>query len=154
MVAGMTRAEATKNQHLDGTRLMTLLGRYYQLRDDYQNISKSLESLNANVSTYDDLDKGSFTHPLIHALQYEASKGLMELIVILSGRNREHRTSGSKEMKKLVEKKMEGSGSLTYVRDQLELLRAELEIQLEGVEVRGGMRKNWILKLILFKLKV
>jgi hypothetical protein len=38
MAAGMMRAEATQNQDLDTDKLMKILGKYYQLRDDYNDL--------------------------------------------------------------------------------------------------------------------
>jgi geranylgeranyl pyrophosphate synthase len=39
MAARMMQAEATKNQSLNMEQLMNLFGRYFQLRDDYQDLS-------------------------------------------------------------------------------------------------------------------
>lgn len=41
MAAGMMRAEATKNYNLDTDKLMKILGKYYQLRDDYNDLVPS-----------------------------------------------------------------------------------------------------------------
>ena len=38
MAAKMMQAEATQNVDLDISNLMSLFGRYYQIRDDYQDI--------------------------------------------------------------------------------------------------------------------
>ncbi len=38
MTAKMMQAEATKNKDVDIDTLMSLLGRYYQIRDDYLDI--------------------------------------------------------------------------------------------------------------------
>lgn len=41
MAAGMMRAEATKNRDVDADILMRKLGKYYQLRDDYNDLIPS-----------------------------------------------------------------------------------------------------------------
>jgi len=39
MVSRMMQAEATKNKDVNIDPLMNILGRYYQIRDDYQDIT-------------------------------------------------------------------------------------------------------------------
>jgi geranylgeranyl pyrophosphate synthase len=39
MASKMMQAEATKNTNVNIDALMNILGRYYQIRDDYQDIN-------------------------------------------------------------------------------------------------------------------
>ena len=57
------------------------------------------------------------------------------------------------DLKKFVIKKLEEAGSLEYTKGMLDGLHEELEQELSAVEERAG-GKNWILRLMLHRLKV
>lgn len=42
MASKMMQAEATKNTDVNIDTLMNMLGRYYQIRDDYQDITNTV----------------------------------------------------------------------------------------------------------------
>lgn len=52
----------------DVGRLCRLLGRYYQIREDYQNLVS--EEYTAQKGFCEDLDEGKFSFPLMHALTH------------------------------------------------------------------------------------
>ncbi|EQB55679.1 polyprenyl synthetase [Colletotrichum gloeosporioides Cg-14] len=157
MASRMMRASATQNKHLDACKLMSLLGRLYQLRDDYQDITSEC------LSTYDDLDEGSFTLPLIHALHREEEQGDVQLHSILQSARASRSASASSnndgklsvETKVLIREMLEEAGSLEHtrvvIRDLYDETRAVLTA-MENETESGG--KNWMLRLITFQLKV
>lgn len=53
----------------DFTRLTAILGLYFQIRDDYCNLS--LKEYSENKSFCEDLTEGKFSFPIIHAIQNE-----------------------------------------------------------------------------------
>ncbi|KAI6376029.1 hypothetical protein MCOR25_002844 [Pyricularia grisea] len=158
VAARMMRASATQNRHLDACGLMSLLGRLYQLRDDYQDITSE------TLSTYDDLDEGSFTLPLIHALEREDKHGGVQLRSILQSARAARSASAAAsndgarlpaETKLLIREILEEAGSLEYTRavicDLYDETRAALA-ELENEAGPGGI--NWMLRLITFQLKM
>jgi geranylgeranyl pyrophosphate synthase len=166
MASKMVQAEATKNTGINVDTLMNMLGRYYQIRDDYQDIIGAvrlslfqymihlsnfvLKSVGKSTH-YNDLDQGSFTLPIIHALKFQDERGITELLSIFQSRRQ---TNGmSPDLKKLVIKRLEEAGSLEYTKGVLEGLYEELKQELSAVEERTG-EKNWILRLMLHRLKV
>ncbi|KAA8574050.1 hypothetical protein EYC84_005582 [Monilinia fructicola] len=154
MAAGMMRAEATKNYNLDTDKLMKILGKYYQLRDDYNDLVPSANGGEKNLDiVYNDLDQGSFTFPIIHALEKEVEKGDEELLSILRSR-KWNQGILSPETKKLAVKKIQDMGSFTYAKGVLYELHEEMEQELGILEKMAGMEENWILRLMLFRLKV
>ncbi|KAF7887199.1 uncharacterized protein EAF02_003846 [Botrytis sinoallii] len=154
MAAGMMRAEATKNRDVDADILMRKLGKYYQLRDDYNDLIPSTKGDNQNLDTvYNDLDQGSFTLPIIHALGKEAENGDAKLLNILRSRKWNERKMSS-GMKKLAITEMENMGSFTYAKALLNDLHAEIEHELGILETKTGSGENRILRLMLYRLKV
>jgi geranylgeranyl pyrophosphate synthase len=147
MASKLMQAEATKNADVRIDKLMTLLGRYYQIRDDYQDMTQ----LEANLDTYCDLDQGAFTLPIIHALIYQQEHNSTELLSILQAR----RNAGglSLDSKKHFLSKLKEYGSLEYTRSVLTELHGDLINELDSVEKETGI-KNWILRLLFFRLKM
>ena len=142
------QSEATKNVTLNIDTLMNLLGRYYQLRDDYQDITGTSAG---KSTTYNDLDQGTFTLPVIHALSAQENTGSTELLNILQSRSR---TNGmSPAMKMLTMKVIEEVGSLKYTKAILADTYEDLKNEQDRVEESAGS-KNWILRLLLSQLKI
>ncbi|TLD26997.1 hypothetical protein PspLS_04595 [Pyricularia sp. CBS 133598] len=158
VAARMMRASATQNRHLDACDLMSLLGRLYQLRDDYQDITSE------TLSTYDDLDEGSFTLPLIHALEREDKHGGVQLRSILQSARAARSASAAAsnsggrlpaETKLLVREILQEAGSLEYTRAVICDLYDETRAALAALENEAGPGgKNWMLRLITFQLKM
>jgi geranylgeranyl pyrophosphate synthase len=148
MVSRMMQTEATKNTDLNIDTLMNLFGRYYQIRGDYQDI---LGTSVGKSETYNDLDQGSFTLPIIHALEQQEKNGSTELLSILQARK--HTIVMSPEMKKLAVKQIEKAGSLSFTKSMLDNTYEEMQKELCVVEERAGS-KNWILRLLQNRLKV
>lgn len=142
------QSEATQNAILNIDNLMNLLGRYYQLRDDYQDITGTSAG---KSTTYNDLDQGTFTLPVIHALSTQEKSGSTELLNILQSRSRTN--SMSPAMKMLTMKVIEEAGSLKYTKGVLDDTYEDLKNERDLVEARAGS-KNWILRLLLSQLKI
>ena len=100
---------------------------------------------------YGDLDQGSFTLPIIHALKFQDERGRTELLSIF--RTRKETNSMSPDAKKFVIKRLEEAGSLEYTKGMLDGLHEELKQELGAAEEKAGA-KNWILRLMLYRLKV
>ncbi|TVY73247.1 Ophiobolin F synthase [Lachnellula suecica] len=148
MVSRMMQAEATKNTDINTNSLMNLFGRYYQVRDDYQDI---LGTSVGKSGTYNDLDQGSFTLPVIHALEHQEKNGNTELLSILQANKTT--TVLSPGMKALAVKQIEKAGSLRFTKSTLDETYEEMQKELCLVEEKAGI-KNWILRLLQNRLKV
>ncbi|KAL4741108.1 isoprenoid synthase domain-containing protein [Aspergillus similis] len=67
MVLRLLEVESESESNPELTHLFTLLGRYYQIRDDYLNLAS--EEYTAKKGFCEDLSEGKFSFPLIHLLQ-------------------------------------------------------------------------------------
>ncbi|KAF3919373.1 Dimethylallyltranstransferase [Orbilia brochopaga] len=109
MIGRLMKAEATANQHLDPVDLMTLMGRYYQIWDDYNDLIDK----DGNAS---DLDEGVYSFMLVHALTTASTSDVLQLKNLLGLRSRQG--SLTKEQKNLIigiinrAKSLETEGSL------------------------------------------
>lgn len=146
MASRMMQAEASRNKDLDLNNLMSLFGRLYQLRDDYQDIA-----VETDAAEYDDLDEGNFTLPLLHALEAEEQVGGVELQSILQAAKQERPVS--QEMKRLVRENLEDAGSFEFTRAAIQQLYAEMKAELTKMEETAGV-ENWILRLLMLQLKL
>ncbi|KAI4115644.1 MAG: hypothetical protein LQ345_003801 [Seirophora villosa] len=128
---------------------ITALGRYFQIRDDYQNLASSEYAQQKGFC--EDLDEGKMSLPLIHSLQNssEGEKSQVRGILKTLGH------SGlSPEVKSFIIKHLrEKTASLVYVRDRLKELESELADRLMALEEAFGI-KNPLLGGALAKLKV
>lgn len=99
----------------DFTKLSSLLGLYFQIRDDYCNLC--LREYSENKSYCEDLTEGKFSFPIIHAIQNQ--KGDNQVLHILRQRTRDV------EVKRYCISLLEKLGSFQYTRDCLQELDNE-----------------------------
>ncbi|CAH0725055.1 unnamed protein product, partial [Brenthis ino] len=136
----------------DYSKLVLLFGRYFQIRDDYCNLSQreALEEWpgeedsqsRQNVCTdnffCEDITEGKISLPIIHAIQRTKQGGAVLNIIRQKTRN--------VELKKYCVSLLEDSGSLQYTRDVL--TRLDLEARSEIARYGG----NPLLEAVLDEL--
>jgi ophiobolin F synthase len=128
--------------------LITLIGRLFQIRDDYQNLnSPEYESAKGFG---EDLDEGKFSYPMVVALSLESrSKNLIESI--LAGC--EPSVGPSKAMKLVVRGEMEACGALAATVQAIKELEAEITQRIDAIEV-ALEQKSWVLRWLVKSLCV
>jgi ophiobolin F synthase len=127
--------------------LVVLIGRLYQIRDDFINLTS--DEYASQKGSCEDLDEGKFSYPVLQALscQDDGESMLRNLFAI--------RSKGGKispEMKRLVLDEMRECGALEKTKQVIEDLRAEIDGQVGQVEGLFG-QENWVLRLLLHKLR-
>ncbi|KAL8931152.1 MAG: hypothetical protein Q9208_000256 [Pyrenodesmia sp. 3 TL-2023] len=128
---------------------VTALGRYFQVRDDYQNLASSEYAQQKGFC--EDLDEGKLSLPLIHSLQNSSEDEKTRIKGIFKTRGP---VGLSPEVKQYVIKHLsEKTASLTYVRGRLQELESELANGLMALEELFGI-ENRSLGGLLAKLKV
>lgn len=128
--------------------LVTLIGRFYQIRDDLKNLTSAEYA--GQKGACEDLDEGKFSYPLILALAAQEDSEESTLRSAFAMRSRGGKVSP--EMKRLVLDEMRACGALDRTEIVIDGLRAEIEGQVGKVEGLFG-RENWVLRLLLFKLR-
>ena len=130
-------SDDNKSPKYDYVELTSLLGLYFQIRDDYANLC--LEEYFANKSFGEDLTEGKFNFPIVHAIQkYPKDNRLKN---ILRQRTQEI------DVKRYAIKLLEDAGSFKYTRSQMRLLDSKI---LEEIEKLNG---NDLLKTVMNELR-
>ena len=121
----------------DYVELTSLLGLYFQIRDDYANLC--LEEYFNNKSFGEDLTEGKFNFPIVHAIQKFPKDNRLKNI--LRQRTQEI------EVKKYAIKLLEDAGSFEYTRDQMRLLDDRIRTEIEK------LNGNDLLKRVMDELR-
>ncbi|KAH6840594.1 isoprenoid synthase domain-containing protein [Chaetomium sp. MPI-CAGE-AT-0009] len=133
------------------TRFMTLLGRLFQIRDDYMNLTSA--DYTKQKGFCEDLDEGKYSLPLIQALGRRGDAGSSNgdttvLQNLLSQRHIQGKMALNH--KHLFLRKLEETGSLDYTRRAL----GALQLELRSLAEQMGMHKDKNLTELLETLKV
>ncbi|XP_045446781.1 geranylgeranyl pyrophosphate synthase [Melitaea cinxia] len=105
----------------DFNKLSSILGLYFQIRDDYCNLC--LQEYSENKSYCEDLTEGKFSFPVIHAIQ--TRKDDNQVLHILRQRTRDV------EVKRYCISLLEKFGSFQYTRDRLQELDNEARAEVK-----------------------
>nr|QXF69098.1 sesterbrasiliatriene [Penicillium arizonense] len=128
-------AEASVSSTASLAKLLTLTGRYYQIRDDYKNLTS--QEYTAQKGFCEDLSEGKFSLLLIHLLNHTPYPERVTTALF-------HRQPGSTtdlcpKLKQYVLDAMESAGTFEYVASVLELLHKDIMRTLDMVESELGL---------------
>ncbi|KAK2596371.1 hypothetical protein N8I77_013265 [Diaporthe amygdali] len=120
---------------------MTLLGRYFQIRDDYQNLVSG--DYRTQKGLCEDLDEGKYSLPVIHALK--------QLDPVLQGLLQYRKQCGgmTTEMKYLAMDHLGERGSLLYTEKVLRCLEKALASHLAKLDDAAGLKNSGLAKILL-----
>lgn len=152
MVAESPVSEKVSDDDLN--LLSCLIGRFFQIRDDYQNLASADYAKQKGFA--EDLDEGKYSFTLIHCIQTLESEpkfagDAMQLRAFLMKRTLEGKLSN--EAKREVLTTMKETKSLGYTLGVLRELHGELEKEVGSLEAKFG-EENFSLRLLLEILKV
>jgi geranylgeranyl pyrophosphate synthase len=152
----LMRAESTEKLNPDLDTFMTILGRYFQIRDDYMNLESAEYA--GQKGFCEDLDEGKFSFPLIHCLGGTRSFSpcmphSLELKNILACRARLDGRGLSPEAKCHILDILRNAGSLEFTKLALKQLDRDLRTELGLVEGLSG-RKNTVLRGLIDKMQI
>ncbi|KAL4903354.1 isoprenoid synthase domain-containing protein [Aspergillus multicolor] len=142
----LVTAESLISRPLDPSlsRLLTLTGRYYQIRDDYLNLTSV--DYESKKGFCEDFDEGKFSLPLIHLLTHTRHPDRITSALF----NRAPGLNLPREVKQHILAAMEEARTLDYTRDVLKYLHEELMHALDEAEDRLGTNNG--VRMILLGL--
>ncbi|KAL9609842.1 MAG: hypothetical protein Q9167_005409 [Letrouitia subvulpina] len=144
-----------KNPVSDDLNLLScLIGRFFQIRDDYQNLASADYAKQKGFA--EDLDEGKYSFTMIHCIQSVESNPVfasdaMHLRAFLMKRRFDGRLSN--EAKREVLGIMKKTKSLEYTLGVLRELHGLLDREVRSLEAKLG-EENFTFKLMLEMLKV
>ncbi|KAG2026212.1 hypothetical protein GB937_001719 [Aspergillus fischeri] len=149
LIARLMAQKAPFQNHSLHTSLESMagqLGEYFQIRDDYKNLT---EEYTGQKGFCEDLDEGKFSFPLIHALS-SRPKNLQ-----LRGILQQSRITGGLDisLKECALHHIRDAGSMEYTEKTMSALMDRIDDSLRSLERQNGS-PNWILRLLLQRLKV
>ncbi|KAJ5138841.1 geranylgeranyl pyrophosphate synthase [Penicillium bovifimosum] len=141
--------QCTQSLHLRAISLdfVSLLGQYFQIRDDYMNLIDDVYTEGKGFC--EDLDEGKFSFPIVHAWHCTPPDLVMRGII------REGKASGSLSVphKKMILSHLHEAGSMEYTLQAMKKLQIRINNDLEHVEKEAGC-ENWVMRLLVHKLFV
>ncbi|EAQ85668.1 hypothetical protein CHGG_06921 [Chaetomium globosum CBS 148.51] len=160
MLARMLDAQSdspTKPDVVLITRFMTLLGRFFQIRDDYMNLTSA--DYTKQKGFCEDLDEGKYSLPIIHALSRCGNSKSSDIkskanshVAILQNLLSQRQIAGKMtlDQKNLFLEHLKQTGSLEYTRQAM----GALQLELKSMAREMGMHNNEKLAGLLEALKV
>ncbi|KAL5341064.1 isoprenoid synthase domain-containing protein [Aspergillus crustosus] len=133
LILRLMEAESPTPSSENLSTLLTLTGRYYQIRDDYLSLTSA--DYTTKKGFCEDLDEGKFSLPLIYLLRKTPYPE--RITAALFNRPTGEKTV-SHEVKTMILNEMESVGTFDYVRRVLKQLHSELLRLLEEVETQHG----------------
>ncbi|KAL2858986.1 isoprenoid synthase domain-containing protein [Aspergillus pseudodeflectus] len=118
------------------SRLLTLIGRYYQIRDDYMNLTSA--DYTTKKGYCEDLDEGKFSLPLIHLLLHTPCPDRITSALY----NRVPSTGLQEEVKTYILDAMQSARTFEYVREVLSHLHGEIMKTLDEAEKTLGINNG------------
>ncbi|KAK3306311.1 isoprenoid synthase domain-containing protein [Chaetomium strumarium] len=135
--------------------LVTQIGIYFQIRDDYKNLSS--DEYTQQKGFCEDLDEGKLSFPLVHhlgataAAPHDNTAPVQQVREVLAHRRELGRVTDAH--KRLVLQHLHASKSVEYTRDTLQRLEAQIAGCIARLERMTG-RENWVLRLCMHELSV
>jgi len=143
----LMQIHGVRGRDIDISHLLSYLGRYFQTRDDYQNLTSA--EYTSQKGFCEDLDEGKYSLPLIHLIASMPSDCLLRNILTQRRVNEQQLA----EHKHTVLHLMKKHGSLDFTLDVMHSLHGTVEEEIEHLEDATGI-ENVEIKLILDLLKV
>ncbi|KAJ5202050.1 uncharacterized protein N7498_006713 [Penicillium cinerascens] len=143
----MSQSTSSLHDSAISSEFMSLIGKYFQVRDDYKNLMD--DEYTSEKGFCEDLDEGKFSFPLVHAWNCQPPD------LILRGILQERKASGflSVPHKKIILDRLRKAGSMDHTLKTLKKLESEINRTQANIENQAGC-ENWVMRLLIYRLMV
>ncbi|KAK6537975.1 hypothetical protein TWF694_010868 [Orbilia ellipsospora] len=121
-----------------------MIGEYFQIRDDYKNLTDNTYTNQKGFC--EDLDEGKFSYLVVHAWNSPNSERLQELF-----QQRKKNKGMTRAEKEEVLDILRKTGSFKYTEEKMDTLQRKIEEVIQRFE-DITWRENWTLRLIMHQL--
>ncbi|KAI0398029.1 putative geranylgeranyl diphosphate synthase [Xylariaceae sp. FL0594] len=143
VIGRLMSLHATASHALDMNDLCNTLGRFYQIRDDYQNLYTEQKGF------CEDLDEGKYSLPVIHLMQTNPEDPVLRNIWM----QRRANNGCSVSHKRAILAMMHESGSLLFTAEHARSLQAQVLAKVGEIEALTGAR-NAQMRMIMKMLEI
>ncbi|KAL3470496.1 putative geranylgeranyl diphosphate synthase [Aspergillus californicus] len=142
LLARLMALHSTSPIQVDLTDFTNRLGRYFQTRDDYQNLVSA--EYTKQKGFCEDFEEGKFSLPMIHLMQALPNNYVLKNLLT----QRRVKGTATHAQKQTLLDLMKQSGSLQFTKDFLHILYSDLKNSLAELDRKFGV-ENFQLRLIL-----
>ncbi|CAO1597261.1 hypothetical protein XANCAGTX0491_001079 [Xanthoria calcicola] len=151
LLASLMVSESRSTADYDLDTLVTMLGRYFQIRDDYSNLT--CQEYTDQKGFCEDLDEGKISYCLVMCAQKDKGRaeqimGIFRQQAVLRGPKALQR-----QTKEHILKLLEEAGAMEATMKKLRELERGLDAEIEGLERVGGV-ENPLLKMVVEMLRI
>jgi ophiobolin F synthase len=153
LLVRLMQGESERTTVFDFDRLTLLFGRFFQIRDDYMNLSSNEYSDQKGLC--EDLDEGKFSYPILHCLEHHPEFkdyiiGVFRQRPVILAHDSQKLP---KECKINIVEQLRRFGTFEACRSYLIEMEASLEAEIAKLEHATG-ETNPVLRLILARLSL
>ncbi|KAF3925762.1 Dimethylallyltranstransferase [Dactylellina cionopaga] len=141
-------AMARTNKDLNLNNLAVAIGQYFQIRDDYMNLTDT--KYTDQKGFCEDLDEGKFSYLIMHAWNSPFLESA-RLRAIFEQRKTQNNKNMTRETKEEILSLLHTIGSFEYTENKMNQLQQQLDSEVCQFEELTGKR-NWSLRFLLEQL--
>ncbi|KAL8918025.1 MAG: hypothetical protein Q9208_007623 [Pyrenodesmia sp. 3 TL-2023] len=151
LLASLMALESTSTAHYDLDVLITLVGRYFQIRDDYINLTS--REYSEQKGFCEDLDEGKISYCLVMCGQKDQGRAEQIMGMFRQQARLGQQKALQRQTKEHILKLLEEAGAMEATRGKLRELEKALDAEIEGLEGVAGV-ENPLLKILVEMLRV
>ncbi|KAI4207282.1 MAG: hypothetical protein LQ346_000650 [Caloplaca aetnensis] len=151
LLASLMALESTSSAHYDLDALVTMLGRYFQIRHDYVNLTS--QEYSEQKGFCEDLDEGRVSYCLVMCEQKDKARADQIMSMFRQQARLGQQKALQRQTKEHILKLLEESGAMEATRAKLRELEKAVDAEIEGLEGLAGV-ENPLLKILVEMLRV
>ncbi|EPS43801.1 hypothetical protein H072_2231 [Dactylellina haptotyla CBS 200.50] len=136
-----------KNKTFNLDKLASNIGQYFQIRDDFMNLTYT--KYTDQKGFCEDLDEGKFSYLIVHAWNREPTEDSSRVRALFQERAKNRGLN--REAKEEILAILQRTGSFQYTETKMQQLQREIDEEVTRFEKEAGI-ENWSLQLLLYKL--